>query len=124
MNRQSEAPRGSLIIPKEIIDRWDPEYRDFILSLPKEALIPPHQHGWSEDLRRAINSSTAGKSQPVSVGSTLTIDLGDFSVLCLIPDGKVPPNGWPVFIYAHGGGLLFGDAKGELSFTARVCMGQ
>ncbi|CAE6436502.1 unnamed protein product [Rhizoctonia solani] len=122
MSQSSQPLQGSLVIPKEIIDRWDPEYRDFILSLPKEALIPPHQHGWSDDLRRAVNSSTAGKAEPVSVGSTLNIDLGDFSVLCLVPDGEAPQDGWPVFIYAHGGGLLFGDARGEISFTTRVCM--
>ncbi|CAE6504584.1 unnamed protein product [Rhizoctonia solani] len=110
-------------LPTTIVNRWDPEYRDFVLSLPYEALTPPHQTGWSQDLRQAINSSTAGKGEPVPVGSTLSFDLGDFSILCFIPDDEVPPRGWPVFVYAHGGGLLFGDAKSEISFTTRICMG-
>ncbi|CAE6416396.1 unnamed protein product [Rhizoctonia solani] len=120
------APEASLnppTLPKTIVDKWDPEYRNFILSLPKESLIPPHQIGWSEDLRQAINSSTAGKAKPVPVGSTLKFDLGNFSVLCLIPDDGTPRNGWPVLLYAHGGGLLFGDSSSEISFTTRVCIG-
>ncbi|KAG8729223.1 hypothetical protein FRC11_009266, partial [Ceratobasidium sp. 423] len=122
MDCTPEASWDSSAIPKTILDKWDPEYRDFILSLPKEALIPPHQIGWSEDLRRAVNSSTAGKAEPISVGSTLSFDLGKFSVLCLVPDGEAPRNGWPVLLYVHGGGLLFGNAKSEVSFTTRICM--
>ncbi|KAH7342151.1 alpha/beta hydrolase fold-domain-containing protein [Rhizoctonia solani] len=115
------APQVSPELPATIVNRWDPEYRDFILSLPQEALIPPHQIGWSQDLRQAINSSTAGKAEPVPVGSTLNFDLEGFSVLCFTPDGEAPPCGWPVLVYAHGGGLLFGSAKSEISFTTRIC---
>ncbi|CAE6502772.1 unnamed protein product, partial [Rhizoctonia solani] len=115
------SPPNSSTIPQTIIEKWDPEYRDFILSLPKEALVPPHQIGWSEGLRQAVNSSTAGKAEPVVVGSSLNFGLEGFSVSCLIPEGVVPRDGWPVLLYAHGGGLLFGDSKSEISFITRVC---
>ncbi|CAE6500641.1 unnamed protein product [Rhizoctonia solani] len=121
MSRIPEVSPDPPRIPKAIIDRWDPQYRDFILSLPRESLRPPHQIGWSEDLRQAVNSSTAGKAEPVPVGSTLNFDLGEFSVLCLIPNERAPQGGWPVLLYAHGGGLLFGDSRSEISFTTRIC---
>ncbi|KDN41697.1 hypothetical protein RSAG8_07228, partial [Rhizoctonia solani AG-8 WAC10335] len=58
------APEASLNPPtlsKTIVDKWDPEYRNFILSLPKESLIPPHQIGWSEDLLTWVRGEGAKK---------------------------------------------------------------
>lgn len=109
-------------IPEDILPRLDPEYRDFVLSRPPSSRIPAHKIGWSLELREAINSSTAGKADPIPVGSVDTLDLGNFSILILTPDGSAPEDGWPVLIYAHSGGLLFGTARSEQSFTTRVCI--
>jgi acetyl esterase/lipase len=124
MNDSSQLLDKLATIPKQTLDRLDPEYRDFILSQPAASLTPPHKIGWSPELRRAINSSTAGKGDAVPVGSTESFDLDNCTVLVFIPSGQTPKEGWPVYIYAHGGGFLFGTSRSEESFTTRVCAGK
>ncbi|KAF8599638.1 hypothetical protein BDV93DRAFT_609090 [Ceratobasidium sp. AG-I] len=109
-------------IPPSILERLDPEYRDFVLSHPPASRTPLHTIGWSEELCEKINSSTAGKTDPVPVGSTHTVDLNGFTAGVFTPDGSPPDGGWPAFIYVHGGGFLFGNIGTGAQFYTRLCV--
>ncbi|KAG8702642.1 hypothetical protein FRC08_003349 [Ceratobasidium sp. 394] len=109
-------------IPPERLERLDPEYRDFVLAQPAASRTPLYTLKWSPQLREMVNSSTAGKAKAVPVGATETVDLGDFSVRIVLPDGEPPKDGWPALIYLHGGGWLFGTSQTGESFYTRVCM--
>ncbi|KAG9079836.1 hypothetical protein FRC06_007413 [Ceratobasidium sp. 370] len=109
-------------IPPEILKRLDPEYRDFVLGQPAASRTPLYIIKWSTQLREMVNSSTAGKAKAVPVGAAETVDLGDFSVRIILPDGEPPTEGWPALVYLHGGGWLFGTSQTGESFYTRVCM--
>ncbi|KAB5589214.1 AB hydrolase superfamily protein [Ceratobasidium theobromae] len=110
------------VIPKQYFNHLDPEYRAFILSQPEASWTPLHKIGWNPDIRNTPKTSIPGMAEPVAVGSTNRFDLGRFSILALTPEGQAPPNGWPAFIYAHGGGWSAGDDRTEDSLIARACV--
>lgn len=38
------------------------------------------------------------------------------------PPGSSPQDGWPVFIFFHGGGWSYGDINAENSFSSHMCI--
>lgn len=120
----SSDPKDPYPFPPSILKRLDPQYRDFVLSQPPASRTPLHTIGWSEELRELIDSSTAGKAEPVPVGSVQTINFDQFTIGVYTPDGSPPEGGWPAFIYAHGGGWLFGKVQTGASFYTRLCVGK
>jgi acetyl esterase/lipase len=111
-------------IPPALLKRLDPEFRDFVLSQPAASRTPLHTLKWSSELREVVNSNSAGMAEPVLVGATHTISLGQFSARIVVPAGKPSEGGWPVLVYAHGGGWLFGSTKTGESFYTRLCTGK
>lgn len=109
-------------ISSEILAKLDPEYRDFVTSQPTASRTPLSSLGWSSELRKVVNSSTAGNAEPVPVGAFENIDMGKFSVRVLVPDSSAPSTGWPALLYLHGGGWLFGTCQTGESFYTRACM--
>lgn len=120
----SSDPKDPTTIPPSVLERLDPEYRAFVLSQPPASRIPLYTIGWSEELRRQVDSSTAGKADPVAVGAVKTVHLDGFTAGVFTPDGSPPDGGWPAFIYAHGGGWLFGNVETGSSFYTRLCVGK
>lgn len=69
-----------------------------------------------------------GESAPLPVGS-----IKDFSVprretagpeipiRCFTPGGEAPVEGWPLVLYFHGGGWVFGDIGSENTLCSHMC---
>ncbi|KAG8702641.1 hypothetical protein FRC08_003348 [Ceratobasidium sp. 394] len=114
----------SITIPQTILDRLDPEYRKFVLSLPSSPPKPARNPAWSSKFRQAEKDEPPelGEAPGIPVRSTRTIELRGFSAKVLIPPGTQPKHGWPVLIWIHGGGWVFGSADSGLSTYSRACV--
>ena len=116
----SEDPSTSTNIPQSLLDKLPDDYRAFILSQPPASRRAVHTLEWSPSLRGPRNF---GQAPPAPVGSTRTIDLGNFSILVLTPEGDRPDGGWPAYMYMHGGGWVFGTAESSSGTYSRICTG-
>ncbi|KAH7342143.1 lipase/ esterase [Rhizoctonia solani] len=110
-------------ISPEQLAKLEPGYRAFVESSPP-ALPPLHGIPWSPAFRqpRPGGPPDLGTEPPIPVGSRCTIDLGNFSVQAMTPGGEQPFKGWPVVLYFHAGGWVFGDASIEDGLLSRLCM--
>jgi acetyl esterase/lipase len=121
----SEDSPTSLAIPQPLLDRLAPDYRAFVEGQPPAMRIPLHTIQWTSAFRQPVAPPPdLGQADPVPVGSTRTIKLGNFSVLILTPEGERPSKGWPVFLYIHGGGWVFGTVETGRPFYSRACVGE
>jgi acetyl esterase/lipase len=84
----------------EIIPRLDPDYRKFHDEV-LQYIVPPHTLPWDPALRNA--PAVPGGSLPLEVASTKDYELSHCMVRVFSPKGDAPANGWPVFIFFHGG---------------------
>ncbi|EUC58827.1 lipase from carbohydrate esterase family CE10 protein, putative [Rhizoctonia solani AG-3 Rhs1AP] len=112
----------SVEIPQHVLDRLDPEYRALVQA---SGTLPPPLHTlqWSPAIRQATSSSDYGTREPVEVGSTRTIQLGDFSLRVMTPPGEKPSRGWPVVLNIHGGGWVLCNAATDDYILSRLCIG-
>lgn len=103
-------------------------------------MIPPHTIPWTPALRNA--PTVPGGSDPLPVGSTEDIALTHTKFRAFTPEGDSPANGWPCFIFFHGGmsaaflafltylhtyftgGWTFGNINSENSFSTNMCIRQ
>ncbi|CCO32113.1 hypothetical protein BN14_06166 [Rhizoctonia solani AG-1 IB] len=118
------SPTSTDISPA-LLNRLVPDYRAFVEAQPPATRVPFHTIEWSPEFREIISSSPPpdlGQASPVPVGSTRTIDLGNFKVLTLTPTGERPIEGWPVLLFMHGGGYVLGNAETGISFFSRACV--
>lgn len=119
----SDDSATSTSIPQSLLDRLTPGYRAFVEAQPPGIRFPLHTLQWSSAFRQASAlPPDYGQADPVPVGSERTIQLGQFSVLVLTPDGERPSEGWPVLLFIHGGGWIFGTAETGKSFLSRACV--
>ncbi|CUA73107.1 hypothetical protein RSOLAG22IIIB_10537 [Rhizoctonia solani] len=108
-------------IPQSDLDRLDPEYRAFILS--SGTLLPPiHKSKWSPAFREAVSIIDFGSTGPIEIGSTRTIQLGEFSVRVMTPPGEKPIRGWPVLLNMHAGGWVVGTAAMDDDILSKLCV--
>ncbi|CCO36901.1 lipase, putative [Rhizoctonia solani AG-1 IB] len=109
-------------IPQHVLDKLDPEYKAFILSIGTTVPPPLNKFSWSAALRQAGPTTDSGSSEPIDVGSKRTIQRGGYSAKVMIPPGEKPGRGWPVVLYAHRGGWVFGNAEAEDNMLSRLCV--
>ena len=83
-----------------IVPRLDEEYRDFHNSHLIN-IVPPHTLPWSPEIRNA--PAVPGGSTPLPVHITRDIALTHTKCRVFVPHGDPPENGWPTFIFFHGG---------------------
>lgn len=83
----------------EVIPRLDPDYVKFHEEV-LQYIVPPHTLPWSPEIRNA----------PAVPGSSAVLDcdikdypLSHTSVRSFTPKGTPPTEGWPVFLFYHGG---------------------
>ncbi|CAE6475536.1 unnamed protein product [Rhizoctonia solani] len=115
---------SSTIPPPDFLDKLAPGYREFIqANCPKMPLL--HGLTWSPAFRQPPPGGVPdmGAEPPVPVGSQYTIDLGHFSLQVMVPDGEQPNAGWPVVLFLHGGGWVFGNAAMDNGLLSRLCVG-
>jgi acetyl esterase/lipase len=122
----SDNPATSTAIPQDVLDRLVPDYRAFVEAQPPSSRLVLHTLTWSPAFRQVSAPPNFGQAPAVPVGSTRTIELcdGRFSVRVLTPEGEKPSEGWPVMVFAHGGGFVFGTVESGSPFYSRACAGE
>jgi hypothetical protein len=83
-----------------IIPRLDPEYVDFH-NKHLAQIVPPHTYPWNPVTRNAV--TMPGTSDPLPVGNTKDITLNKCEIRIFTPPGSPPAQGFPVFLFFHGG---------------------
>lgn len=87
-------------IDPEFEHKLDAEYVWFhkmnLLYRPRADQIP-----WSPATRDT--PAVIGTSDPLPVGSIVDYDLSKCKIRVFTPEGEPPADGWPVFIFFHGG---------------------
>lgn len=63
--------------------------------------VPLHLLPWDPAVRQS--PPVSGGSEPLKVGAISDIPLSKFAVRVFTPEGPSPPDGWPVFLFFHGG---------------------
>ncbi|QRW17593.1 alpha/beta hydrolase family protein [Rhizoctonia solani] len=109
-------------MPQSILDQLDPEYRAFILSTDTPESPCLNELQWSPALRQMGSTADSGSRKPMDVGSKHTIQKTNYSVDITTPSGEIPSRGWPVVLYAHRGGWVFGNAAAEDSMLSKLCV--
>ena len=66
--------------------------------------VPVHEIPWDPSIRNT--PAVLGGSQPLKVGGIKDYSLSKCSVRVFTPEGESPADGWPVFIFFHGGRLM------------------
>lgn len=92
-------------VPKQplhpsIIPKLDPEYIKFHNDV-LQYITPPHTIPWDPSIRNA--PAVPGSTEPLKVGKTKDFDLSFTDMRSFTPEGEAPSDGWPVFIFFHGG---------------------
>ncbi|KIJ59479.1 hypothetical protein HYDPIDRAFT_33167 [Hydnomerulius pinastri MD-312] len=107
-------------IHPDILPRLDPEYVEFH-NKHTAFVVPPHTIPWHPDIRKL--PVVPGSSPVVKVGSVRDIALQNCEIRVYSPEGEPPAEGWPVFLYIHGGGWTLGNLDTQASFAARQTKG-
>ncbi|KDN35136.1 hypothetical protein RSAG8_11824, partial [Rhizoctonia solani AG-8 WAC10335] len=111
-------------IPPDFLSKLAPGYREFAQANPPRFLL--HGIPWSPAFRQPPPGGPPdmGSEPPIPVGSQRIIDLKNFSLQVMVPYGEPPAAvGWPVVLFLHGGGWVFGDAAMDNGLLSRLCVG-
>ncbi|KXN87641.1 hypothetical protein AN958_08345 [Leucoagaricus sp. SymC.cos] len=104
-------------IDRAFLPRLDPEYVTFH-NIHLIDRVPPELLPWDPKIRDV--PPVPGSSEPLEVGNTKDFDLSKTNVRVFTPKGDRPANGWPVFIWFHGGGWTLGNITSEISFVTQM----
>lgn len=107
-------------IHQKIRPLLDPEYIAFHDQHCQFA-IPDDQKIWDGSARLRPAGWPVTESAPVEVGQVRDLDMGNYNVRVFTPEGQKPPNGWPVFLWFHGGGWAVGDIGNGNDICALIC---
>ncbi|KIW60406.1 hypothetical protein PV05_00622 [Exophiala xenobiotica] len=109
-------------------DRLHPEYVAFY---NKHLLNLPPAHCLPLSVSRAGGNAIACHSDPLPVGRVQDICIPqrarqetngpDIPIRCFTPQGTPPSSGWPLVLYYHGGGWVFGDLSTENNVCTNIC---
>jgi acetyl esterase/lipase len=108
-------------LPSTLLDKLDPEYIAFHNEYMQ--YVPRDESKIWDGSARTTPSLPYGGSPLVPVGDTRDIGLGDFSVRIYTPEGEPSIDGWPAFVWFHGGGWAIGGLDDSADFLTRVCRG-
>lgn len=83
-----------------VVSKLDPEYVKFhntyLQYLPIYHTLP-----WNPEFRNGV--TVPGTTPPLSVAKVQSYDLSHTNFLSFTPPGEPPAEGWPLFIFFHGG---------------------
>ncbi|CCL99045.1 uncharacterized protein FIBRA_01054 [Fibroporia radiculosa] len=118
----TERPIHQPIHP-DIRDRLDPEYAAYHTANNLH-VIPLHLLPWDPAVR--LNPPVAGGSEPLKVGDVQDLSLSKCAVRVFTPEGSAPQDGWPVYLFFHGGeptlrGWTLGNINTENAFSTNMC---
>ncbi|KAH7925191.1 hypothetical protein BV22DRAFT_1011765 [Leucogyrophana mollusca] len=104
----------------EILPRLHPEYVAFH-NEHVAYIVPNHLQEWDPSVRN--QPTVPGSAEVLEVGSVKDYDLSHCKVRVFTPEGTPPVDGWPVYIWYHGGGWTLGNINSENAFVSRQCKG-
>ncbi|KAK2466572.1 hypothetical protein APHAL10511_001434 [Amanita phalloides] len=117
MSQQLQPPTHSL--HPSIISKLDPEYVEFhkahLQHIPLYHTLP-----WDPAFRNRV--AVPGSTPPLEVGKVQDFDLSHTNFRTYTPPAEAPADGWPLFIFFHGGGWTFGRIDTESSFATQMCI--
>jgi triacylglycerol lipase len=97
-------------------------YNKYILHAQQVHLLPV-------DVARISGNVPPSHSKPLPVGKILDLSLSrrettgpEVPIRCFIPPGVPPRSGWPLVLYYHGGGWVFGDIDTENTVCTHICV--
>lgn len=100
--------------------KLDAEYVGFhkanLLYKPRADQLP-----WSPAIRNT--PAVIGTSDPLPVWSIVDYGLSKCKIRVFTPEGESPTDGWPVFIFFHGGERSSDLVFGRLNLNACCCRG-
>ncbi|RMD39574.1 hypothetical protein DV735_g5551, partial [Chaetothyriales sp. CBS 134920] len=112
-------------IHPSVADKLSPQFIDFY---NQHYLYTTPVHLQSFIPARVADTPNPGSSPSLPVGAIcdLTIPRRESSgpavkIRCFVPAGASPAKGWPVTIYYHGGGWVFGDVNSENHICSNLC---
>ncbi|CCM02131.1 uncharacterized protein FIBRA_04208 [Fibroporia radiculosa] len=114
---ESERPIHQPIHP-DILPRLDPEYAAFHNATVRYA-IPIQLLPWDAAVRQ--HPAIPGGSEPLKVGGIRDISLERFAIRVFTPEGTAPSEGWPIFLFFHGGGWTLGNISTQNAFCTNAC---
>ncbi|KAI1624931.1 alpha/beta hydrolase fold-domain-containing protein [Exophiala viscosa] len=112
-------------IHSSVKDKLHPEY---VAWYNKYLLHQQPAHQLPISVSRAARSAAVSSSDPLPVGTVQDLyvsrrDRGpDIPIRCFIPEGAPPSNGWPLVLYFHGGGWVFGNIDSENTICTHICV--
>ncbi|PSS37664.1 hypothetical protein PHLCEN_2v488 [Hermanssonia centrifuga] len=125
---------------------YQPIHPDFLVKLLPEyvefhnantAFFPAvHQVPWDPAVRKG--APVMGGSEPLKVGNVKDVPLSKCTMRIFTPEGTAPAEGWPVFLFFHGGqsylfqawfaglittagGWTLGNVDTENAFSTNMC---
>ncbi|KAL6248445.1 hypothetical protein RBB50_004700 [Rhinocladiella similis] len=123
MGVQTRAPCYPL--HPSVRDRLHPDYVAFY---NKHLLNQHPAHFLPLSVSRAKGNNIPCNGDPLPVGEILDRKISrretsgpDIAIRCFIPQGQPPNCGWPVVLYYHGGGWVFGDLDSENNICTHIC---
>jgi carboxylesterase type B len=93
-------------IHPHIREHLDPEYVAFHEE-KLQYILPSEALPWDPSQRSAYSPFADAALQGVNVESIQDVFLKSSELRIFTPKGAVPPKGWPVFLWFHGGKYLW-----------------
>ncbi|KAJ3551599.1 hypothetical protein NM688_g4613 [Phlebia brevispora] len=107
-------------IHPDFLPKLLPEYVEFHNA--NTAFVPAIQDiPWDPNCRKF--APVKGGSEPLKVGAVRDIPLSKCTMRTFTPEGTAPVDGWPAFIFFHGGGWTLGSIDTENAFSTNMCKG-
>ncbi|CAH0025820.1 unnamed protein product [Clonostachys rhizophaga] len=98
----------------------DPEYVAFHDKY-FQYLLPDDRKTWDGSARVPSKTLPRTESVPVDVANVRDISLENFKLRVFTPSAGRPAQGWPVFLWFHGGGWAVGDIASGNDLCALIC---
>lgn len=119
-------PQPPYPIHPSVADKLHPQYTAFY----NEYLLNAQQvHYQPIAASRTGGKIIPGGSEVLPVGQTQDVAIkrkesegADVRVRCFTPPGEAPASGWPVMLYAHGGGWVLGNIDTENPACTNMCV--
>lgn len=113
-------------IHPSVRDRLDKDYVDhynrYLINQPLVQHLPLA-------VSRRGGQTPPAHSTPLAVGTTQDFRITrretfgpKIEVRCFTPPGPAPKTGWPLVLYYHGGGWVFGDISSENTICTNMCI--
>ncbi|KIY01373.1 uncharacterized protein Z520_02925 [Fonsecaea multimorphosa CBS 102226] len=107
-------------------DRLHPDYVAFY---NKYILNAQQVHHLPVSVARGTPGVPPCHSRPLPVGRVQDVYISrretvgpNILLRCFTPPGTPPPSGWPLVLYYHGGGWVFGDIDTENTVCTNICV--